>query len=127
MARVARFNGDVVSRLEGGNRGPNGVDDAGCFVAHDDRLLGGYEAFASAMEPEMDLVLVVRFGFCNGQGKGGMRRTSLPQTPVYAMRMITSDGSSICGMGLSSNLASNGPYKRHDGFCISDKETVPIL
>jgi hypothetical protein len=52
----------VVSRLEGGNRGPNGVDDAGCFVAHDDRLLGGYEAFASAMEPEMDLVLVVRLG-----------------------------------------------------------------
>jgi hypothetical protein len=30
-------------------------------------------------------------------------------------------------MGLSSNLASNGPYSRHDGFCISDKETVPIL
>jgi hypothetical protein len=53
----------MVSRLEGGDGGSNGVDDAGRFVAHDDRLLGGYKAFDSAMEPEMDLALVVRFRF----------------------------------------------------------------
>ena len=46
------------------------MDDAGRFVAHDERMLGGYEAFDSAMEPEMDLVLAVRFGFCYGQGEG---------------------------------------------------------
>lgn len=57
MAWVARFNGNMVSRLEGGNRGPDSVDDAGRFVAHDDRLFGGHEAFDAAMEPEMDLRL----------------------------------------------------------------------
>jgi hypothetical protein len=41
--------------------------------------------------------------------------------------MTTSDGSSIFGMGLSSNLASNGPYRKHEGFCISDKETEFIF
>lgn len=57
MARVARFNGNMVSRLEGGNRGSHGVDDAGCLVAHHDRLLRGHEAFDATMEPEMDLRL----------------------------------------------------------------------
>jgi hypothetical protein len=35
--------------------------------------------------------------------------TSLPHTPTYSMRIMTSRGSSMVGISLSSNLASPGP------------------
>jgi hypothetical protein len=68
--------------------------------------------FDAAVEPEMDL-LVVRSDKdgvgCGCMGMVSVVRTSLPQTPTYSMRMITSRGSSMVGIGLSSNLASPGP------------------
>lgn len=43
--------------------------------------------------------------------------TSLPQTPVQAMRTMTSCGFSRTGIGRSSNRASKGPQRTHDRFC----------
>jgi len=61
--------------------------------------------------------------------------TSVPHTPTYEMRIMTSWGSSMTGLSRTSNLVFPGPYTRQDKLfftlyqtnvdCPAERRAVP--
>lgn len=57
----------MVAGAEAGDGGSDGVDDAGCFVAHDEGAVGDDVGVDAAVDPEVDLLdehlaMLIRLG-----------------------------------------------------------------